>query len=78
MSDNPTPKCDAAIARTANWLQKAELRQKARVRWMRLATAERPNTILLASAESELFAAGGDMCDLQLLRQRARREFKSE
>lgn len=60
-----------------NWISQAGKRHAARVRWMRLATAPRPNTILLASAESELFAAGGDMCDLQLLRQRAQ-AFKSE
>ena len=62
---------------TPTWLSQAAARQNARVRWLRLATAPRPNTILLASAESELFAAGGDMCDLQLLRQRAQ-AFKSE
>lgn len=80
MSDaSQTPKCDAAIARheTPTWLDQAAKRHAARERWMRLATAKRPNTILLASAESELFAAGGDMTDLRLLRQRAR-EFKSE
>lgn len=59
------------------WLDQAAARHAARERWMRLATAKRPNTILLASAESELFAAGGDMTDLQLLRQRAQ-AFKSE
>lgn len=59
------------------WLDQAEARQNARVRWMRLATAPQVNTILLASAESDLFGAGGDMCDLQLLRQRAQ-AFKSE
>ena len=61
-----------------NWISQAAARHAARERWMRLATAKRPNTILLASAESELFAAGGDMCDLRLLRQRAKAEFKSE
>jgi len=60
-----------------NWISQAGKRQAARVRWLRLATDKRPNTILLASAESELFAAGGDMCDLRLLRQRAQ-AFKSE
>lgn len=56
-----TPKCDAAIARLTppNWLDQAAARQAARVRWFRLATAERPNFVLLAGAESELFAAGG-------------------
>jgi hypothetical protein len=75
---NQTPKCDAAIDRLeeSTWLDQAAARQAARERWMRLATAKRPNTILLASAESELFAAGGDMTDLMLLRQRAWRILK--
>jgi hypothetical protein len=64
MTDTDTPK---------DWLSQAAARDAARQRWLRLATAKRPNTLLVASAESELFAAGGDMCDLQLLRQRAKR-----
>lgn len=61
---------------TPNWLTQAEAREKARKRWLRLATAPRPNTVLVAGAESELFAAGGDMCDLMLLRQKAWRIIK--
>ena len=53
------------------WLGQAAARQAARDRWLRLATAPKPNTILVASAESDLFAAGGDMTDLILLRQKA-------
>jgi len=59
-----------------DWLSLAAARDAARQRWLRLATAKRPNTLLVASAESELFAAGGDMTDLMLLRQRAWRIIK--
>jgi hypothetical protein len=80
---SPTAKCDAAIARLQattpdNWIAQAGKRMAARIKWMSEAYSPDPDQKIMAEAESELLAAGGDMCDLQLLRQRAQREFQSE